>query len=410
MKNILLFIVAALTIISCQKQIPVEEEKTIDLGYGAFKYGEVVHTLYGGKTIEVGTVTVGINDDTDYIYVKYETIDGWYIEETHAFVGTDGSQIPVNKPGNPKIGHFPYSTSHSYGDGTTIVTYPTIPYIPGQAFVLATHAVVYTLDGEEETAWSWNPDATKFSGKRWGWFLNFSYNGEPPGETPYLYITEYVDGFLNIYQVNLLTGEVSLISQEDFDAGAGGTINAAAWDPASNMFLFVSQSGSELWGSNFDEDEAANFIGNLDAVALNGVFVGNTYYFIDENNNIWAVTFDADMQIAGQSIINSLDANLDIQDIAISPDGQLLYIIVNNNGVTELLVYNLNDNTYSVLASLGNNDFQVAVDEEGDIVVIEETPEEDNSIIHDVDENSGEVDNSTDIDVDVEDVVTGPRI
>ena len=152
------------------------------------------------------------------------------------------------------------------------------------------------------------------------------------------------------------------------------------------------------------------FIGNLDAVALDGAFVGNTYYFIDENNNIWAVTFDANMQISAQSIINSLDANLDIQDMAISQDGQLLYIIVNNNGVTELLVYNLNDNTYSVLASLGNNNFQVAVDEEGDIVVIEEIPGEENSVIHDVNENTGEMDNSTDIDIDVEDVVTGPRI
>ncbi len=40
----------------------------------------------------------------------------------------------------------------------------------------------------------------------------------------------------------------------------------------------------------------------------------------------------------------------------------------------------------------------------------ERIPGDDNSVIHDVNENTGEIDNSTDIDVDVEDVVTGPRI
>jgi len=410
MKNILLFIVAVLTLVSCQKQTPVEEKSGIDLGYGSFKYGEVVTTLYGGQTIDVGTVTVGIDDETDYIYVKYETTDGWYIAETHVFVGTDGSQIPVNKPGNPKIGHFPYSTTHSYGDGTTVVTYPTIPYVPGQAFVVATHAVVYTLDGEEETAWSWNEEATRFSGKRWGWFLNFSYNGVPPSETSYLYITQYIDGVLYIYQINLATGSVELISQEEFDAGVGGTIEGAGWDPNSNMFVFVSGSGTEIWGSNFDEDTPAGFIGNLESIAVEGTFLGNTYYFVDESNQIWAVVFDADMQILSQTVIGSLDAGISVLDMAISPDGQNLYFITNNNGVAEVWVYNLNDGTVSMLSNLGNSQYQIAFDEGGELYAIEETAEEDNSVVHDIDMNTGELNNSTDINVDVEDVTTGPKI
>ena len=410
MKNILLFIVAALTIVSCQKQTPVQENSDTDLGYGAFKYGEVVTTLYGGKTIDVGTVTVGIDDETDYIYVKYETTDGWYIAETHVFVGTDGSEIPVNKPGNPKIGHFPYSTSHDYGDGTNVVTYPTIPYVPGQAFVVATHAVVYTLDGQQETAWSWNDEATRFSGKRWGWFLNFSYNGQAPSETSFLYITQYIDGVLYIYQLNLETGGVELISQEEFDAGVGGSIEGASWDPESNMFLFVSGNGTEIWGSNFDEDTPVNFIGNLDGIAVDGTFLNNTYYFVDENNQIWAVVFDADMQILSQTIIGSLDAGISVLDMAISPDGQNLYFVTNNNNVAEIWMYNLNDGAVSMLANLGNSQYQIAFDEDGDLQAIEETAEEDNSIIHDINENTGEMNNSTEINVDVEEVTTGPRI
>ena len=419
MKNILLFIVAALTIISCQKQIPIEEEKGTDLGYGAFKYGEAYHTLYGGQTIEVGTVTVGTTgENSGSIYVRFNTNPGWYIKETHVFIALAGSEIPVNKTGNPRIGHFPYSTEYEYSDYETEVYYPTINYVDGEAFVIATHAVVYKEDGgwQEETAWGYNDldvsTNTKFSGKRWGWFQSYSYQGEAAPVADLLYLTQYIDGVLYIYQVNLLTGEVLLISQEEFDAGVGGTIVGAAWDPASNMFLFVSESGNELWGSDFDQDEASGLIGNLNQVAIDGTLLGDTYYFIDANNQIWTITLDLDLQqIIGEALlIGSIDANLDVIDIAISPDGQSLYIVVNNNGVTELLVYNLSDNTYSVLADLGNNQFQVAVDEEGDVVVIEETPEDDNSIIHDINENSGEIDNSTDIDIDVEDAATGPRI
>ncbi len=410
MKNILLFMFAALAVISCQKQIPVEENADTDLGYNAFKYGEVVTTLYAGQTIDVGTVTVGIDNETDYIYVKYETIDGWYIAETHVFVGTDGSQIPVNKPGNPKIGHFPYSTTHEYGDGTNVVMYPTIPYETGQAFVVATHAVVYTLDGQEETAWSWNEEATRFSGKRWGWFLNFSYNGLPPSQTPYLYITQYIDGVLYIYQINLETGGVELISQEDFDAGVGGAVEGAGWDPQSNMFLFVSGDGSEIWGSNFDEDAPANFIGNLNAIAVDGTFLDNTYYFVDADNQIWAVVFDENMQIISQSVIGSLDTNLSIMDMAINPDGQNLYFVVNNNGITEIWIYNISDGSMSMITNLEGSQYQIAFDEGGDLHAIEETIEEDNSIVHDIDENTGEMSNSTDIDVDVEEVTLGPKL
>ena len=217
MKNILLFIVAALTIISCQKQIPFEDEKGT-LGYGAFKYGEIEHILYGGQTIPVGIVTIGVTEDGENnIYVMFETDPGWYIKETHVFVGPAGSEVPVNKPGNPRIGHFPFSTDHQYGDGTDSVSYPTIPYTIDSSFVVATHAVVYSDDGQEETAWAYNAEnSTRFSGKRWGWFQSYTWDGVTmPPKADLLYLTQYINGVLYIYQVNLLTGEVLLISQEE---------------------------------------------------------------------------------------------------------------------------------------------------------------------------------------------------
>jgi hypothetical protein len=43
-----------------------------------------VQTLWGGQTINVGTVTVSNNDTT--LYVTYNTTDAWYLTEVHLYV------------------------------------------------------------------------------------------------------------------------------------------------------------------------------------------------------------------------------------------------------------------------------------------------------------------------------------
>jgi hypothetical protein len=412
MKNILLFIAAVLIILGCQKQNPIENKGETDLGHSSFKYGEIEHTLFGGQTIPVGTVTIGVTEDgLNNIYIKFETDPGWYIKETHVFVGPEGSQVPVNKPGNPKIGHFPFSTDHQQGDGTTLVTYPTIPYVINSSFVVATHAVVYSDNGQEETAWAYNEgNSTRFSGKRWGWFQSYTWDGELPAQSNLLYVTQYdEDGVLHIFQVNLENGEVIEISQEEFLAGIGSDIDGSAWDSNSNQFFFVSEAGNELWITDFNQDVPSSLIGALEGIAIDGTFLNDTYYYIDVNNQIWAVTFDADMNMT-QTPIGSINSDLDVIDITVSPDGQSLYFVINNNGISDLMVYNINDGSLTNLANLGNNAFQIAFDADGNLIAVEVTPEDDNSIVHDIDQNTGEAENSTNVDVDVEDVVVGPRI
>jgi len=422
MKNILLFIAAALVILSCQKQTPTQEGDTADLGYDNFKYGEVVHTLIGGQTIEVGTVTIGItgspyDEIPDNIYVRYSTEGtNWYIKETHVIVAGSPDEIPTNKPGNPRIGHFPYSSSHTVGDGTQVVEYPTIQYISGDDLFIATHAVVYNaVTGQEETAFAYNEaDESKnrtFSGKRWGWYQTYTWDGSSAPTNNLLYFTKYDEsGNLIIYQYNLNTHDLEIISQEEFIAGPGGIIDGAAWDAASNMFVFISETGNGLWASDFDMDEDSYLIGNLPVVAIDGSLIGNTYYFIDEDNNIWVVTLDDNFQnIIASEIIGSLGADVDVIDIAISPDGNGLYIVLKNGEISELVFYNLMDDIISHITDLGANPFQIAFDEDGNLIGVEDTSEDDNSVIHDVDENTGELNNSSDVDLDVEDVVTGPR-
>lgn len=124
-------------------------------------------TLTAGQHIDAGTVTVS-NDDT-YLYVTYETVGNWYLEETHLFVGNE-SDIPLNKSGNPRIGHFPY-----HGDHGSVQTY-TFPPIAladlGDTFVVVAHAVVNGEGGQSETAFGCGDK--EFPGNRWGCYFDYT--------------------------------------------------------------------------------------------------------------------------------------------------------------------------------------------------------------------------------------------
>jgi len=113
MKNNFAFLLFILMMCSCIKQDKSVEPSSNWNGY--FKYlkrGEVIHTLWAGRNIDVGTVTYGIDDNANF-YVTYDcSSSGWLISESHMFAG-DKKDMPLNKPGNPKVGRFPYSANHS---------------------------------------------------------------------------------------------------------------------------------------------------------------------------------------------------------------------------------------------------------------------------------------------------------
>ena len=169
MKNLTLLLVALLFIAGCAKVQETENEPVNKWnGYALLKSGEIVHTLWAGQHIDVGTVTYGIDDNANF-YVTYDcTPSGWLISETHMFAG-DKKDMPVNKPGMPKIGKFPNKGTHP---NVSVVTYTVplseLPPYEEPGFVVATHAVVNNPDGGNETAWGEGDFV--FSDKGWGWF------------------------------------------------------------------------------------------------------------------------------------------------------------------------------------------------------------------------------------------------
>jgi len=111
----------------------------------------------------VGNVNVNHPGSTSrYMYITYTTTGGWELTETHLAVAESFDDIPQNKKGNPKIGHFPYSDPHgpvsTYTYTIDLDDFPSLfdpdtgKYL-GTLFVAA-HAVVEHPDYGEETAWA----------------------------------------------------------------------------------------------------------------------------------------------------------------------------------------------------------------------------------------------------------------
>ncbi|MBC7091645.1 MAG: hypothetical protein H5T50_07045 [Nitrososphaeria archaeon] len=95
----LLFTVAFIPLIPTISAVEVGEPgtKTVD--------------LIAGQHMDVGNIIVWI--DGGILHVKYETIEGWYLIETHLAVATNLNGIPQTKTKNPIPGKFPYGRYYS---------------------------------------------------------------------------------------------------------------------------------------------------------------------------------------------------------------------------------------------------------------------------------------------------------
>lgn len=186
MKSKLLLIalaIAPLAFFSCKKASPdaaADPGQTTTGGGNGGIFGRTGNdcpattvTLFAGQTINAGTVSV--TNDADYIYVTYTTANGWYLTQTHLYVG-DCALIPVNNPGNPIPGQFPYSSTHSYA--TTYTYQIPLTAIPAEVCgCIAAHAVVVRLNAtggviETQTGWG-NGTRINLSGGNWG--MKFDY-------------------------------------------------------------------------------------------------------------------------------------------------------------------------------------------------------------------------------------------
>lgn len=109
--------------------------------------------LVAGQDTENPIGYVEVWNTETHLRVRYMIDDPcWEIVETHLAVATSLAGIPTNKKGNPRIGHFPYSSLVDY---SIPLTDGDPDWTPGTGLVIAAHAVVNNTCGgcQEETAW-----------------------------------------------------------------------------------------------------------------------------------------------------------------------------------------------------------------------------------------------------------------
>jgi hypothetical protein len=144
---------------------------------GGQAFGKACADLIAGQHTLVGTVCVGVADDS--VQVEYTVIAGWSINSVHFFFDDKptegelsvnscplGPNFPMTDPkdpydcGNPKLGHFTYNTS-GLNTSTYVFSLPLngIDYLEhgdlcGSEFNIVAHADVTGPEGQTEGAWA----------------------------------------------------------------------------------------------------------------------------------------------------------------------------------------------------------------------------------------------------------------
>ena len=128
------------------------------LGTGIQSVSACYTDLYAGREQNI-VGDVHVRRSGHLLIVAYSTDSDWLITETHLAIGTTFEDIPTNKKGSPRIGHFPYQSEHPGGTDFHQYAINLYDYFPdgnwrGQTLFIAAHAVVAHPELGEETAWA----------------------------------------------------------------------------------------------------------------------------------------------------------------------------------------------------------------------------------------------------------------
>ncbi|MDX9907395.1 MAG: hypothetical protein RBS55_12475 [Bacteroidales bacterium] len=414
MKRTVLFFTLALFVMACSKQNPIVDEGNKWNGYEKYlKMGEQVHTLWAGKNINVGTATYGIDNNANF-YVTYDcSASGWTMSETHMFAG-DKADMPLNKPGHPKIGQFPNSGCHNPRVSTITYTVPlsTLPPCEEPGFVVASHCVVYGPNGKSETAWA--EGDFKFTDKGWGWYDVYYFN-QPVNEYTILYGTNYTNDSLHLYHIDATNGGATPILSE-YVGNSDGTYDGAAYDTESTAFLFVKEDvQDQLWVNILSDELPSFYSGTLDGQASSATFNNGSYIYVDaDDNTIKEVVLNEDWTKGPETIIDEIPVTVTVNDIAMDPDGGVLYILGEvNDGGKEMISYDMNTETFYSMDIDITSGAQIAFGSDGILYAVAPITEGgSHSMIYMVDLSSGTLTPIEDeiiiIDDPFSDLSTGP--
>jgi len=147
------------------------------VGYSDFNPSKKQVDLIAGGGNEKSAIDVGdilVWNDTDYIYVKYSLIEGWWLTETHVHIASSMELIPQTKKGNPIPGHFDYKNEHDY---VSEFQYQIpLSWSLGDQVYIAAHGEVKYIESTsieiEESAWA---SGYEFPGNNWATYFTYTF-------------------------------------------------------------------------------------------------------------------------------------------------------------------------------------------------------------------------------------------
>ncbi len=273
--------------------------------------------LIAGRNIDVGDLLVW--NDSDTLYLQYNTASSWALAETHLAVAGSLAEIPQTKKGNPIPGKFPYKASHSpeLMQYTYEIDLESIA-LTGGDIIIAAHADVISTDGAE-SAWAGDCD---FPGRNWATYFvhkileklpkviispNSDLYNEARGiavdSSGNIYVTGYSDpdGIVNTYDNKVRTIKYNSDGDEvwnvtykysnwgsigyDVAIDDSGNAYVATWnviDPIDwyQIIKYDNIDGAELWTlpTPFGDNQAAGWAIAVDNAGniyhAGGIFVG----------------------------------------------------------------------------------------------------------------------------------------
>jgi hypothetical protein len=370
MKNLFVLFIAALLVVSCTQR-DNSDKPVADKWNGYEKYlknGEKTKDLKDKNNNKVGVVKSGIDQDANF-YVKYDcSTSGKELSKTNLYCGTK-KDIPLNKPDEPREERFPNTKDHQDGECTYTYKIPLceLPHAD-TGFVYSSHCKIKDSDGHCEDAWA--DDEDKFHDNGCG---GYDDDYIPPVTPPItvLYGTAYTNDSLKLYNLDITNGTTTLILRE-YVGNSAGRYDGAAYDVTTGIFLFANYNTGELWVNQLKDPDPSYSAGILAGTPASGTFNTNSYYYVSEGvNTINRVSFTSTWTISSEVILDTIPSTIVVNDIAMNPAGDVMYILGQVNGGTqELISWNVATETFYSMSIAVTSGAQITYGSDGVLYVI----------------------------------------
>lgn len=262
---------------------------------------ETSAVLLAGQNIPVGTVYVKHLGGGE-VEVRYQLNAGYCLAETHWAAFTDPALV-TNKSGNPQIGKFPYGDDDLGCAMSYTETGDIMGYVAGAEYFVAAHAVVVNGSSVD------NPHVA------FGIF-DAPSDGAEEGD---------------IYGINPLTGDLSLVANLDNTAGPFYP-NGLALDPATEMLYYVT-NGTNLYRIPAVNADPNAVVPTLVSNTLAGGAIysatidGDGYYYMPNSvQQLWRAPLGG----GAAAMVCNIDAAIpgtgfDFGDIAADPASDMIF-------------------------------------------------------------------------------------